>query len=133
MAKGLGADERYWEALGEGRLELPRCVKCTRWRWPAPFRCGDCGSTEMDWITLEPAGKIYSWTRAWHRFGGTESFPVPYVAVLVELPEAGGIRLLGRLDEAADDPQIGQLVTGRMVPTKAFGRDIPAWRWGSRS
>ena len=84
----------------------------------------------MDWVALEPDGKIYTWTRVWHRFGGTEAFPIPFVSVLVELPEAGGIRLLGRLDETAEDPRIEQPVVGRMVPTEAFGRSVPAWRWG---
>ena len=129
MAKGLGADGRYWEALANGQLELPRCAQCESWRWPAPFRCGECGSTRMDWMTIEPEGKIYTWTRVWHRFGGTETFSLPFIAVLVELPAAGGIRLLGRLDQAACEPRIDQPVIGYMVQTEAFGRSIPAWRW----
>lgn len=131
MVKGLGADEPYWQAIADGTLALPQCGGCGRWRWPAPFRCGDCGSQTMDWIAVEPVGRIYSWTRTWHRFGGTESFPLPYVSVLVELPQAGGIRLLGRLDDGEAQPSIGLAVAGHMVPTEAFDRSIPAWRWSA--
>ncbi|WP_293040565.1 hypothetical protein [Mycobacterium sp.] len=28
---GIGADDRYWEALEEGVFELPRCADCKRW------------------------------------------------------------------------------------------------------
>ena len=129
MAKGLGADEPYWRALAEGELSLPRCAKCQRWRWPAPFRCGDCGSVEMNWVSVDPVGRIYTWTRTWHRFAGTETLPIPYVPVLVEVPGAGGIRLLGLLDENAGEPAIGLVVAGRVMPTEAFGKTVPAWRW----
>jgi uncharacterized protein len=127
--KGLGADDRYWEALAEGHMELPRCAKCRRWRWPAPFRCGDCGSWEMDWNPVELRGRIFSWTRTWHRFGGTESLDLPYVSVLVELAEAGGVRLLGVLEGDTTNPAIGVPVSGRVDRTVAFDRAIPALRW----
>ena len=54
---------------------------------------------ELDWVEVEGKGKIYSWERAWH--------PVhpalralegePYITVLVELPAAGNIRMIGNL------------------------------------
>lgn len=130
--KGLGADDRYWQALAEGQVELPRCAECRRWHWPAPFRCGNCGSWEMDWTAVELDGRIFTWTRTWHPFGGTESLGLPFSPVLVELPEAGGIRLLG-LFESADTPKIGDRVTGRIAATSAFNRSIPSLRWASRA
>lgn len=129
MAKGLGADERYWQALDQGRLELPRCASCRRWSWPAPFRCSECGAAEAEWDAVEPVGVIYSWTRTWHNFGGAEALGLPYVSVLVEVPAAGGIRLLGLFDNELPPPSIGLPVTGKVVATEAFGRSIPAWRW----
>ena len=132
MAKGLGADEPYWQSLAQGELRLPRCARCRRWRWPAPFRCGDCGSTEMDWVAVDPVGRIYTWTRTWHRFAGTETFPTPYVPVLVELPDAGGIRLLGLLDKDLGEPAIGKKVTGRVVQIETFGKSVPAWWWSPK-
>lgn len=127
--KGLGADERYWAALREGRVELPQCANCHRWRWPAPFRCGDCGSWEMEWQSVALDGRIFTWTRAWHPFGGAENLGLPYVSVLVELPAAGGVRLLGLLEGDGSEPRIGAPVVGRIDTTRAFDREIPALRW----
>lgn len=133
MVRGLGADSRYWEALESGRLELPRCASCGHWRWPAPFRCPDCGSSQIKWLEIEPEGRVFTWTRAWHAFDGTESFPHPYVAALIELPQAGGIRLLGRFDESSGAPVIGAKVGGEPIKTEAFGRHVPAWCWRVQS
>jgi uncharacterized OB-fold protein len=125
----MGADGPYWAALSAGRLELPRCSGCGRWHWPAPFRCPDCGSQALEWVAREPAGLIYSWTRTWHRFDGVERFPIPFVSVLVEVPDAGGIRLLGRFDDAAVAPAIGKPVRGSPFSSEVFGRTIPTWYW----
>ena len=128
--KGLGADERYWQSLGKGHVELPRCADCRRWHWPAPFRCGDCGSWDMEWTPVELDGRIFTWTRTWHPFSGTESLGLPFAPVLIELPQAGGIRLLGLL-EGKGEPRIGDRVTGRIDSTKAFDRTIPSLRWAA--
>src|SRR3546814_3931465 len=68
----VGADGPYWQALAEGRLELPRCEGCNRWHWPAVFRCGECGSWDHRWHTVATEGTIFSWTRTWHPFDGSE-------------------------------------------------------------
>jgi uncharacterized OB-fold protein len=126
--KGLGQDGRYWEALSQGRLELPRCAACGRWRWPAPFRCGDCGSWRFDWQAVEMRGVIYSWTRTWHPFEGTESFGSPFVTLSVALPDAGDIRLMGVLD-GEGEPVIGAPVVGHVAEAEVYGRTIPGLRW----
>lgn len=128
MFRGIGNDGPYWTALNAGRLELPRCSGCGRWYWPAPFRCSECGSLELEWVPQEPEGIVYSWTRTWHRFDGIEQFPSPFVSVLVELPNAGGIRLVGRLDETAG-AAIGAAVHGSPVTSEVFGKTVPAWCW----
>jgi uncharacterized OB-fold protein len=125
---GLGADRRYWEGLEAGELLLPRCGACDMWHWPARFRCGECGSWEIDWQPVEMSGAIYSWTRTWHPFAGTETLGHPYCTVSVELPQAGSIRLFGLLD-APDAAAIGVKVQGRVANSHVLGRDVPAIRW----
>jgi len=124
-----GADGPYWNALAAGRLALPRCTGCGRWHWPAVFRCGDCGAWEPRWETVELQGRVYSWTRSWHAFGGAEAFGVPYVSVIVELPQAGNVRLLGVLLGEAQSLDVGAEVRGEIAVTPFAGRDIPALRW----
>ena len=126
--RGLGNDARYWEGLGEGVLRLPRCSGCSKWSWPAPYRCGDCGSWSFDWTDVPIEGEIYSWTRVHHPFGGAEDLGVPYVTVSVALPQAGNIRLFGILADG-DLAKIGLKVTGSVRTTKAFDREIPALEW----
>lgn len=126
--KGLGNDAPYWRALWDGELALPMCPTCKRWRWPAPFRCSDCGGWSFEWRPVEIKGEIYSWTRTWHPFDGAQDLKRPYVTVSVALPHAGGIRLFGLL-EPGDHAKIGAPVLGETRRTRAFGRDLPVLSW----
>ncbi len=126
--KGVGADAPYWAALKRGRLELPRCVICSTWRWPAPFRCAGCGGWSFEWTDVELSGRIYSWTRTWHPFAGTEALGHPYITASVELPQAGGVRLFGLLN-SDDAPVIGANVLGVVAVTTVFEQVTPAIRW----
>jgi len=123
-----GADLPYWSALAQGALKLPRCAGCGAWQWPAVWRCGNCGTWEQRWQQVEPRGTVYSWTRTWHPFAGAD-LPTPYVTLLVELPQAGNIRLLGLLDPPEVGLRIGAAVSGAAAVTRLAGRDIPALRW----
>jgi uncharacterized OB-fold protein len=124
----IGAEGRYWDALDEGRLELPRCKGCGKWHWPAVWRCGECGSWEHEWVEQPMAGTIFTWTRTHHRFGGTEGIAVPYVTVLVEL-DAVPIRLQGLLEGEEQGLKIGAKVTGRVDRTSFGEARIPSLRW----
>lgn len=126
--RGLGNDGRYWQGLAEGRLVLPRCKGCAKWIWPAPYRCADCGGWEFDWQDVALEGEVYSWTRVHHPFAGAEDLGHPYVTASIALPQVGGIRLFGILENEAE-ARIGLKVTGRVRLTKAFDRDIPALSW----
>jgi uncharacterized OB-fold protein len=44
-----------------------------------------------------PQGIIYSWERVWHPAHACLRGHGPYLAVVVELPHAGNIRMLGNL------------------------------------
>ena len=124
----LGAEGRYWDALAEGRLELPRCAGCGRWHWPAVWRCGDCGSWEHGWTATRLAGSVFSWTRTWHKFGGAEGLETPFVTALVTLADAP-VRLLGVVEGDETALRIGAPVSGRVGRTPFGEAAIPAIRW----
>lgn len=130
--RGLGNDARYWEALADGRLNLPRCAGCQKWSWPAPYRCGDCGSWDFLWVDVDMEGEVYSWTRVHHPFAGAEALGLPYVTVSIALPNAGGIRLFGTLANQAD-ARIGLKVRGHVVAAHAFEQSVPAIKWSATS
>jgi len=124
----IGAEGRYWDALIEGHLELPRCRGCGTWHWPAVWRCGTCGSWDHGWIECPLVGSVFSYTRTHHHFAGTEGLPSPFVSVLVLLSEAP-IRLIGVLEGDEHDLRIGASVTGRIDRTRFGEASIPALRW----
>lgn len=124
-----GADQPYWAGLLERRVQLPRCVGCGKWHWPAVWRCGECGGFDHVWNEVALHGQVYSWTRTHHFFEGTESFDLPFVSVVVELPDAGGIRLIGTMKSSDDGVSIGMPVKGEIGHVHAGGKDIPALVW----
>lgn len=128
--KGPGADEHYWEALSQGRLELQQCKGCQRWNWPAVWRCGECGSWEHGWHEVPLSGRIFSWTRTWHEFGAPRQFKPPFVIVVVELDGAGGRRVTGTLRCEPDaEVRIGDRVTGEIRPVQLEDRELPGLSW----
>jgi uncharacterized protein len=131
IAGGIGADDRYWEALEESVFELPRCANCKRWMWPAHFRCGQCGCWELLWEPVDPIGTVYAWTRCWYTFDRTtERAPdVPYVVVLAEIPSAGDARVIGALRGAEQRLRVGAPVRGHIDAPSAKTKGYAAIRW----
>jgi hypothetical protein len=122
-------DHPYWAGLADGVLRVQRCARCAAWQWPADWRCPTCGSYEFEWPRVEPQGRIYSWTRTHYPFVPGYADLLPYVTVLVELPQAGGARLLGLLRDSATDPRIGEEVLGEFEPARPETVDLPVVRW----
>ena len=97
IAAGDGLDRPFWEGLREERLVLQRCQACEGWQWGPEWSCHRCGSFEMGWSETVPEGEIYSHQRVWHPVHPALADQGPYVVVLVELPAAGGVRVVGNL------------------------------------
>lgn len=131
ITAGIGADDPYWESLEAGEFRLPRCAGCQGWMWPAHWRCGQCGSWDLEWVALPPTGVIYSWTRTWYAFDRTteRAEDVPYVVLLVEVAGADGARVMGVLAGAEDGLKIGAPVAGTIDPPSEKSKGYPALRW----
>ena len=106
-------DAPYWEGLRTGRLLLQRCGACAHFQWGPEWICHRCLSFELRFEEVEPRGVIYSHQRVWHPVHPALATQGPYVTVLVELPHADGVRVVGNL---LGDPQqplvIGTAVQG---------------------
>ena len=124
-----GLDRPFWDGLAAGELRIPRCGHCAAWAWPPQWRCPHCGKWELDWRPVAAAGLIYSWTRTWHAFAPQMKAVTPFVTVLVELPHAGGARLLGTLVGPEEGLRIGARATGDIQPASAVTSDLPVMRW----
>jgi uncharacterized OB-fold protein len=92
-----GLDAPYWEAAGRGELCVQRCNRCHAWQWGPEWICHACLSFDVGWQGVEPRGRIYSWERVWHPVHPALRNHGPYIVVLVELPDAGHVRMIGNL------------------------------------
>ena len=94
-AEGLSAP--FWDGLRAGRLRVQRCTHCGTWQFGPEWICHRCLRFELAWVEVEPEGRIYSWERVWHPVHPALKAHGPYIVVLVELPDAGNVRMLGNL------------------------------------
>jgi uncharacterized OB-fold protein len=83
----------------------------------------------FDWVEVQPEGTVFSWTRTWYPFVPARAEALPYVTLVVELPEAGGVRLLGLLDGDDEHLAIGRAVAGVVTPANPDTLDLPSLRW----
>ncbi len=103
----------FWQGLVLNTLRIQRCRRCQSWQWGPEYICSNCHSFELDWIEVEPKGRIYSWTRVWQAPQPVLATATPYVVVLVELDVAPNVRLIGNLlGSGTQDAQVGAAVAG---------------------
>jgi uncharacterized OB-fold protein len=108
-----GLDKPYWDGLRENVLRLQRCRGCGAFQWGPEWICHRCLSFDLAWEPVEPKGRIYSYERVWHPVHSALKDQGPYVVVLVELPHANNVRLVGNLLGDARAPvTIGAAVHG---------------------
>lgn len=94
--------ETYWEGTRHGKLMVQKCNSCGQHQWGPEWICHHCHSFDLGWAEVAPRGRIYSWERPHHPVHPALTGHGPYTIVLVELPEAGGIRMVGNLLCAPD-------------------------------
>ena len=128
---GIGADGPYWDALEAGRFVISRCAGCSKWMWPAHFRCGACGSWDLVWEAVEPQGTVYTWTlnHAVSDAVKERRADTPYVTLLVELPQAARVRVAGVLTGDRCGLHIGAQVRGIIRPADARSRGYTTMVW----
>ncbi|PZC45089.1 MAG: hypothetical protein DK306_001625 [Chloroflexi bacterium] len=105
---GDGLDAPYWGAALQNKLMVQQCNGCDRFLWGPEWVCHACHCFDLRWTEVEPRGRIYSWERVWHPVHPALTNGCPYVVVLVELPQAGDVRMVGNLlGEPIDRIEIG--------------------------
>ena len=92
-----GLSAPYWQGLREGVLKVQRNSATGTWQWPPQWIAHDTRTFDLEWVEVEPRGRIFSWTRVWHPVHPALRDACPYIVVVVELPHAGGVRMLGNL------------------------------------
>ena len=101
----------YFEALRRHELLILRCQAdgCRRWVHYPLAMCPTCHGFELAPEPVSGHGAVYSFTLVNREF--TPNYPPPYVAVLVELDEQPGLRVLSNVVGCrARDVEIGMRV-----------------------
>jgi len=92
-----GLDAPFWQALARNEIQLQRCRGCGKFQWGPEWICHRCLSFDLGFEKVEPVGRIYSYERVWHPVHSALKDQGPYVVVLVELPHANDVRVIGNL------------------------------------
>ena len=97
VAEPDGLSAPYWAGLRQSGLLVQRCAHCRTWQFGPEWLCHHCHSFDLEWTAVEPRGRIFSWERVWSPSHDALRQHGPYLAILVELPDAGNIRMVGNL------------------------------------
>jgi uncharacterized OB-fold protein len=125
-----GLSAPYWNGLREGRLRVQCCADCGTWQFGPEWLCHRCHRMDPTWVDVAPRGVIYSWERIWHPSHAALKGRGPYLAVLVELPDAGGVRMVGNLlGDPMQEVVIGARVEGRFEHHPDAGTPYSLLQW----
>ena len=92
-----GLSKPFWDGLREEKIMVQRNPKTGVYQFPPQWMNHDDQTFDVEWVEAPPRGTIYSWTRSWHPVHPALKEAVPYIVVIVELENSGGVRMLGNL------------------------------------
>jgi uncharacterized OB-fold protein len=101
----------YWDRTARGELAFQRCADCKTFRHPPGPICPNCSSFAAEWSQVTGRGAVYTYTVVTHAVHPALVDAVPFNVVLVEFPDAPGVRLLTNLVDVEPD----ELATGMEV------------------
>jgi len=128
-----GVSEPYWSGLRAGRLLVQHCPACGTWQFGAEWLCHRCHRFDPVWEEVQPTGRIYSWERVWHPSHPALNGHGPYLVVLVELPQAGNVRMVGNLlGDPLQEVVIGTDVLGEFEHHHDADPPFSLLHWRSR-
>ena len=118
--------EPFWQAVGEHRLQFPRCGQCDTFHWPAGPFCYRCRSQAVEWVEAGQ-GRIYSYTVLPVMGADKDAPPQFRTPVVVEFDGIPDVRLVSVLvDALLEGVAIGALV--EPVWLAAANATVPGFR-----
>lgn len=121
----------WWGFCKKHELVVQRCVDCGTFRHPPEPLCYNCQSFNWEWHRVGSKGVVFSYVIPYYPVHPALKNRVPYNVVLVELPDAGRVRMLGNLLDCPNgEIQIGMLVE---VAWEDVSDDVtlPQWKRGT--
>ena len=85
----------FIDYLEQGELYATRCSPCGLNFFPPRADCYSCLGSDMEWVKINPRGRLISFTRSYFAPTGFEE-DVPYVLAVAEF---NGTKVFGRFKE----------------------------------
>ena len=85
---------KFWEGLKEEKVYSTKCKKCKKLHFPPVADCGECGSSNLEWIELDGEGEVVTFTQVFVKPPSFSESPV-YIVAIAKLKE--GIKVLAWL------------------------------------
>jgi uncharacterized OB-fold protein len=124
-----GLDRPFWEAAARRELLVQRCGDCHGYQFGPEWICHRCRSFNLEWERVSGRGRIYSWERVWHPVHPALKDACPYLIALVELPNAGNVRMVGNLlGDPLQEVVIGAEVEAVFEDQPDAGVTLVQWR-----
>jgi uncharacterized OB-fold protein len=112
----------YWAGCDERRLLVQQCEACGAYQSPPRLSCKVCRSEAFHWRESSGQGRIFTYTIVHHPVSPGLTDEVPYVVVVVELPDCDGALLISNL--VGDDAL--EAAVGRAVRLR-WDDDVGTW------
>ena len=117
----------WWAHVKQHRLVVQRCAECGTFRHPPMPVCHACRSFEYEWHPVSGKGVVFTYIIAHHPPSPAYKDQMPYNVVLIELPDAGKVRMVGNLlDSPPQDVRVGMAVR---VEFEDVNDDVTLTQW----
>lgn len=119
--------EPFWAAAARHELVFPKCGSCEHYRMPPTPFCPVCRSQTIEWTAYDGPAVLYSYTVVSRAIAPEIEASLPYVPAVVEFPDAGGVRLVSNVvDAALDEIRIGMALAPKWLD-RADGSALPVF------
>jgi len=90
----ISRTSKFWEGLKEGKVYATECKKCKKLHFPPVADCGECGSSDVEWIELDGEGEVVTFTQVFVKPASFSESPA-YIVAIAKLKE--GVKALAWL------------------------------------
>jgi uncharacterized OB-fold protein len=104
----ISRTSKFWKELQKGKVYATTCLKCGKLYFPPVADCGDCGSSEVEWVELDGMGEVVTFTQVFVKPASFSEEP-PYIVAIARLKE--GVKALAWLTGVErEDVKVGMKV-----------------------
>ena len=106
-------NQRFWDSLRDGRIELPFCGACNSFAWYPRAICPGCHVEIAEWRTLPGTGSVYSYTvvaKGTGRWKDAGPYVTAYVQLDSGIAHVEGPRVLTNIVDTAAPANVQQKI-----------------------